>query len=181
MAEWTTEDVRKRVEWAGAIMWPGRSEAAKFDEWLRSERKQQVRFWTRVTRADDETCWLWEGELATNGYGRVKVSGKSRPVHVVTYEWLVGPVPPGLELDHLCRVRRCVNPRHMEPVTHRENTLRGDTLAAANAAKRFCPRGHALVAGNLVPSKVKRRARQCLTCSREMAREYRARKKAANG
>ena len=150
----------------------------EFDRWLREERAAQARFWTKVDRKDDESCWLWTATKNPNGYGMWKLSGRSRGAHLFAYEWLVGPIPNGMEIDHKCRVRNCVNPRHLEAVTHRENTLRGDTITANAAAKRYCPRGHALIEGNLVASTAKRGARQCLTCSREMAREYRARKKA---
>lgn len=147
--------------------------------WLLKDRADQARFWTKVQRDHDETCWVWLGPKNSNGYGLWKLDGRGRGAHIFAYEWLVGPVPSGKELDHKCRVRECVNPRHLEAVTHQENMMRAKGFAAQNAAKRFCPRGHALVDGNLVPSSAKRRARQCLICSREAAREYRARKKAA--
>jgi hypothetical protein len=76
-------------------------------------------------------CWLWDGRrFSRNGYGRVWHDGKERQAHRVTYELLVGPIPQGLILDHLpkCRVRCCVNPDHLEPVTHRTNTLRGEAV-----------------------------------------------------
>lgn len=71
-------------------------------------------------------CWVYAGELNRNGYGRVWVEGERRMAHIAAYEALVGPVPEGLVLDHLCRVRCCCNPHHLEPVTVRENTLRGE-------------------------------------------------------
>jgi len=94
-------------------------------------------------------CWLWAKGIMGTGYGQLFVRG-SKPykmvrAHIAVYEALVGPVPEGLELDHLCRVRRCVNPDHLEPVTHRENVLRGTAIAKAVAhqrAKTHCPRGH---------------------------------------
>ena len=89
--------------------------ADEFDRWVTQERAQQARFWMRVTK---DYCWLWTGETATNGYGRANIDGRNQPAHRVAYEWLVGPVPDGLELDHLCAVRNCVNPVHLEPVTH---------------------------------------------------------------
>ena len=70
------------------------------------------------------------------------MAGKHFLAHRMIYELLVGPIPDGLEIDHLCRNRGCVNPGHMEPVTHRENLMRGDTVAAANPAKTHCIRGH---------------------------------------
>lgn len=71
-----------------------------------------------------EDCWVWTGQLNNKGYGLASVRNRKRAAHLVLWELLVGPVPPGLELDHLCRVRRCVNPDHLEPVTRSENQRR---------------------------------------------------------
>lgn len=90
------------------------------------------------------TCWLWVGALA-QGYGRFWFKGRTRQAHVVAYEHCIGPVPAGCELDHLCRVRRCVNPRHVEPVPHRVNVLRGEGWSAAQAKRSMCVEGHPLV------------------------------------
>jgi HNH endonuclease len=89
-------------------------------------------------------CWVWTGyRNPTSGYGTIKFTGtKGFYAHRLVYELLVGPIPEGLQLDHLCRNRWCVNPSHMEPVTQRENLLRGDTVVAKNAAKTHCLRGH---------------------------------------
>lgn len=93
-------------------------------------------------------CWIWTG-ATIRGYGEVmtgsRAEGTKRPLltHRVTYEHFSGPIPDGLELDHLCRQPLCCNPAHLEPVTHRENMLRGvGTIAAVNAAKTHCPHGH---------------------------------------
>ena len=150
---------------------------AEFDRWLKGRSEVQMRFWTKVERVVGG-CWIWTANTATNGYGRVKIDGISRPAHRVAYEWLVGPVPGGMELDHVrargCTSRACVNPSHLEPVTHRENTLRGDTITSQQAGRTHCPRGHELVEGNLVPSSLKQGRRGCLTCSREKAAERRS-------
>lgn len=100
------------------------------------------RFWTRVERTD--TCWLWTAPCDREGYGRFA----GRNAHRVAYEALVGPVPHGLELDHLCRVRECCNPSHLEPVTHAENVRRGDSPAALNMAKTHCIHGHEFTEAN---------------------------------
>jgi hypothetical protein len=88
-----------------------------------------------------ETCWLWTGYLL-RGYGRFWFRGKIYLAHRWSYERFVEPIPNGLSLDHLCRVTNCVNPAHLEPVTHRENCLRGVSPVAAHAKKTHCPRGH---------------------------------------
>ncbi|HEY8766071.1 MAG TPA: HNH endonuclease signature motif containing protein [Dehalococcoidia bacterium] len=77
-------------------------------------------------------CWPWTGVIHPLGYGHVNIPGTRNPqmAHRASYEFFVGPIPDGLELDHLCRNRGCVNPSHLEPVTHLENVRRG---AAARA------------------------------------------------
>lgn len=81
------------------------------------------RFWSKVAKRDDD-CWLWTGARNSRGYGQWGVNGRSRSVHRVAYEALVGPIPDGLTIDHLCSNKLCVNPEHLEPVTGAENTAR---------------------------------------------------------
>lgn len=135
-------------------------------------------FWSKVEKSENG-CWKWRGYLATNGYGRFCYNYANVAAHRYAYEQIVGPIPDGLELDHVkargCTSRACVNPDHLEPVTHRENTLRGDTITAAASARTHCPRGHELSPENLVPSSLKKGRRGCLTCSREKAAERRRR------
>lgn len=106
-------------------------------------------------------CWLWIGALRPTGYGVFNEGGKRYPAHRWGYESLVGQIPKGLQIDHLCRVRSCVNPDHLEPVTQRENILRGNGIAAINARKTHCKRGHPLTAGNVYLSAKRRQCRQC--------------------
>jgi hypothetical protein len=90
---------------------------------------------------DEEGCWTgpWRPS-GGEGYRQVRIGGTAQMLHRVVYEALEGPIPDGLTLDHLCRNRACCNPGHLEPVTMRENTLRGDTIPAQHAAKDSCPK-----------------------------------------
>lgn len=124
----------------------------------------QGRFWSKVDKTD--TCWLWTGTRTGKGYGRFKVNGRLVFAHRFAYELLVGPIPPGLQVDHLCRVRHCVNPAHLEPVTCKENIQRGETGLARGRqqqAKTNCPKGHPYDEGN---TGWHRTGRYCRTCKR---------------
>ena len=103
-------------------------------------------FWGYVRKTD--SCWMWEGPKRGNGYGSFCINYQRIPPHRVSYELLVGPIPKGLVIDHLCRTPLCVNPDHLEPVTHRENLLRGVGASAANARKTHCINGHAFDESN---------------------------------
>lgn len=98
------------------------------------------RFWAKFDRDPVTGCWDWTAAVdPATGYGKVHIApGATANAHRAGYELLVGAVPDGLDLDHLCRNRRCVNPAHLEPVTRQENLLRGDTLTAAHAEGRSC-------------------------------------------
>lgn len=116
-------------------------------------------------------CWLWTGKINDYGYGYLKnrtVFG--RMVHRVVYQLVFGVVPKRMHVDHLCRVKICCNPLHGEPVTPRENYLRGVGVAAVNASKDTCPRGHVYTGTN------NRGDRLCLECYAGTARNYRSNK-----
>lgn len=136
-------------------------------------------------QVDESTgCWLWQGARTEEGYGRYRHAGEpQRRAHRFAYEVLVGPIPAGLVLDHLCRVRNCVNPAHLEPVTDRENVLRGIGPAARLAAATECKRGHALSGDNLIlerrPSRSVGFQRRCRACRTEERRAYKQRRRAA--
>ena len=120
----------------------------------------EKRFWPKVV-ALPNGCWAWTAGLTSDGYGTFYVDGTMESAHVWAYETLVGPVPSGLELDHLCRVRSCVNPCHLEPVTTAVNQQRG---RAARPQHTHCRRGHPLTAENVKPHKDGRRT--CRICQR---------------
>lgn len=126
-------------------------------------------------------CWLFYGG-GPWGYGTVTIwdyltkSKKTIRAHRVTYEYFIGPIAPGLDLDHWCRVRCCVNPDHLEPVTSKVNNLRGLSPSSINAAKIACSKGHLFVEGNLkiISTTGERR---CRMCERANKLAYRARLK----
>lgn len=113
-------------------------------------------------------CWEWVGGKSGTGYGCWKVNGKTRRAYRVMYERAKGPVPEGKELDHLCRNRLCVNPDHLEPVTRRENVLRGISPSAVHARKTHCHQGHPFTPENtaLWNRKNGTQTRVCRTCRR---------------
>lgn len=114
-----------------------------------------------IVRADG--CWEWTGARTPDGYGLMADGGKCRRSHVVIYTRAKGPVPDGLQLDHLCRNRGCVNPDHLEPVTNKVNSLRGEGFSAVNAKKTHCPAGHPYDEANTYRDK---KGRKCWTCIR---------------
>jgi hypothetical protein len=127
----------------------------------------------------EDGCWLWAGHVAKNGYGQTWMDGAVRYAHRTVYELLVGPITAAT-LDHLCRVRSCVNPDHLEPVSMGENTLRGDTISARNAAKTHCLRGHEFNEANTYVWRGRPLGRMCRACNRDQAAERRARIRGEN-
>lgn len=128
------------------------------------EKTLEERFWEKVKKTDE--CWLWQASLTFGGrYGGIRVGPKMVPVHRLSYEWAYGPIPDGLELDHLCRNTRCVRPDHLEPVTHRVNMQRGASV------KSECRYGHGPLTTTSSGGKL------CRVCRRSDNIRYRQRKK----
>lgn len=125
------------------------------------------RFIEKVADPDSRGCLLWTAAKSAGGYGAFKMNGRTYRAHRLAYEWLVGPIPDGLVLDHLCRVRHCVNPHHLEPVTNKVNALRGE-----RSNRPRCPQGHAYSEANTYLQKSTGH-RMCRACN--LAR-YHARK-----
>lgn len=124
-----------------------------------------------------EGCWLWLAWHNRWGYGQVKYHGKTWTSARLVYTQDRGPIPDRMTLDHLCRNTICVNPAHLEPVTMRENIMRGRSFSAINAAKTHCRNGHPLVSGNLHKSSSGRRI--CATCNRFYVSRYKSSKRGA--
>lgn len=141
------------------------------------KRDPRERFWEKVEKT--EKCWLWTAYVMPTGYGRF---GRQL-AHRFAYEHLVGPIPEGLDLDHLCRVRHCVNPAHLEPVTRAENLRRGikprreknPWCARWQREKTHCPRGHEYTPENVYSPPSRPSARYCRQCHLEHTRERRVR------
>lgn len=138
----------------------------------------------KYMRVDAATnCWVWIGALSEGGYARLCVNNRDTRAHRAAYELFVGPVPDGLQIDHLCRVRNCINPAHLEAVTGSENCRRGtvgDHIADRQRAKTHCPRGHEYSGENLAFWKNSGRVgRKCRACESARGKRRHAAKKAA--
>ena len=113
-------------------------------------------------------CWLWRGCINENGYGSLNFHHSNILAHRIAYELFIGPIPPGLVIDHLCRNKGCVNPLHLEAVTDRVNILRGEGPAAIEARQTHCIHGHELSGENLRITMFKGRTyRGCMACQRQ--------------
>lgn len=153
---------------------------------LAPRKTPEERFWPKVDKngpmpgadtlaAGLGPCWMFTGSRNPLGYGRVTIDGRQVPAYRAAYQFVVGPIPVGMDLDHLCRNPPCVNPAHLEAVTHAENIQRG-----ANATPRVCRKGHLRT-----PANTGRNAdgtRKCLICAlashQAASRAYKARQRA---
>ena len=127
-----------------------------------------TRFWSKVKKT--KSCWYWLAGKTSKGYGDFWLNRKHKLAHRFSYEQLVGEIPQGLTLDHLCRNRGCVNPNHLEPVTKGENVLRGVGITANNVKKTHCPQGHEYSGKNLYIQPDGRRV--CKECNRNKAKRW---------
>jgi len=141
-------------------------------EIVKTQTSLKKRFWAKVVVAQNH-CWEWTGADNGKGYGQFWDGQQLVPAHRIAFEWLRGEIPEGLELDHLCRNKKCVNPMHLELVTRSENTKRGigPALAAQKQrAKTHCPHGHPYSPENTYITPVG--GRQCIICRNARNRRY---------
>jgi len=144
-------------------------------------RHLMERFKEKYQIDDSSGCWNWTAYRRKDGYGEISLGGREMSrglAHRVSYENLVGPIDPRLEIDHKCRNRACVNPLHLEPVTRLENTMRGllpTVQIARHAAVTACPRGHEYTTENTYVATTAKgyHNRMCRACARERAAERR--------
>ncbi len=122
--------------------------------------ERQEAYWLKVKKTD--TCWLWTGAIANTGYG-IFWTGKNL---TQAHRYQMGLIPQGMQIDHLCRVRACVNPAHLEIVTQRVNILRGESLFAAEAQQTHCVNGHEFTDENTYRRKSWSKGRMCKTCNK---------------
>lgn len=133
------------------------------------------RLFDGVSPEPNSGCWLWTGALSAGSYGSMFFEGRMQKAHRVAWQLLRGPVPEGLDLDHLCRVRICCNPGHLEPVTRSENLRRSPLKKLQNVNQTHCKRGHEFTADNTM---IRRNGwRACRTCMRMLIQNWRNREK----
>lgn len=136
------------------------------------------RFWSHVEKTS--TCWLWTGATTAGGYGQHGVNGAVLYAHRVSYEMHIGPIPEGLHIDHLCRVRRCVNPMHLEAVTQAENTRRGMGSQVLSRRRGLCLRQHRMTPENTIirrATATRSEEHWCRECAQRRERERTVRRR----
>ena len=135
------------------------------------EKDLTTRFWEKVSGLDNpDGCWTWTACKNPDGYGKIGLEGDTIYAHRLAYLLCIGPIPLYLEVDHLCRNPACVNPSHLELVSHAENVRRGDNWSKGwERDVTHCPQGHEYTPDNLVKQGLSNK-RKCKTCHRERAR-----------
>ncbi len=134
------------------------------------------RFWEKVEKTT--SCWNWTAGINMGGYGTFWSKKRHRLAHRWSYEHFTGPIPDGLTIDHLCRNTKCVNPKHLEAVTQRENVFRGESLFAKNHKKTHCKRGHEFTSDNTYIRKSKYgHMRGCKSCGVKLRKKSHRQKK----
>lgn len=135
------------------------------------------KLWDKINKSS--TCWFWFGAIDKDGYGIWTSKKKTYRVHRFMYELYNGKILSGMVIDHLCRIRNCVNPEHLRAITNKENILCGVGITAQNSRKIVCNKGHDLSGKNLYVYKNKKGGvdRHCLKCDKERARILRDRQK----
>jgi hypothetical protein len=128
-------------------------------------------FWSKVDKT--ETCWNWKGYLQPNGYAAYGSKKNRDYAHRISYRLFKGEIPNGLDIDHLCRNRKCINPEHLEAVSRRINLLRGIGFPSIEAAQTHCIHGHEF---NQVNTNFNSGKRKCRACDAERHRKYRQKK-----
>lgn len=123
--------------------------------------QDELRFRFKIGAERADGCWPWEAALTGPGYGAFRINGQTCYAHRIAYELFIGPIPEGLSLDHLCRNPACVNPAHLEPVTHKENLARGNH-ANGSTGQTHCKRGHPFDEENTYRYKGARACRACM-------------------
>ena len=124
------------------------------------------KFYAKISQTN--TCWIWVGAQTPGGYGKMGVGGKTKYAHRLSYEHWNGPIPHKLQIDHLCRVRQCVNPQHLEAVSGRENLIRGFGASGVNARKTICNNGHAYTPENTYLYRGRRQCNECRAAYRKI-------------
>lgn len=128
------------------------------------QRRSTPVLYIEEDRGYETPCWIWQRGKTPGGYGQLQIGGRKIQAHRWMYEHERGPIPDGLQLDHLCRVRACVNPDHVDPVTQRTNVLRGENPRAVAYRSNTCVRGHAFTEDNTIWNQGRR---SCRICTRE--------------